>query len=135
MDAEELKNRTKGFVHRCVKLALALPTNDLGKHIRYQLIRCSTSVAANYRSACVAQSKADFVAKLSVAIEESDECCFWLQFVIDEHLLKRQQVATLLSEAQELTSILMSSRKTARGITASGRRAYDDNQLKIVNSK
>ena len=72
MDKEELKKRTKDFSHRCVKLALNLPNTILGKHLQDQLIRCSTSVAANYRAACVAQSKASFTAKLSIVIEESD---------------------------------------------------------------
>ena len=83
MDEKELKKRTKDFAHRCVKLALALPRTQLGKHIANQLIRCSTSVAANYRAACLAQSKASFTAKLSIALEEADESAFWLEFIID----------------------------------------------------
>ena len=66
MNREELMDRLKQFAHRCVKLALALPNTPLGSHIRGQLIRCSTSVASNYRAACLAQSKAHFAAKLSV---------------------------------------------------------------------
>jgi len=116
MDAEELRDRTKDFAHRCVKLALALPETPLGRHIRGQLIRCSTSAAANYRSACIAQSKPTFVSKLSITIEETDESCFWMEFAIDERLLKKGQVLPLLQEGRELTSIFMSSRKTARGL-------------------
>lgn len=116
MDAEDLKDRTKGFAHRCVKLALALPQTPLGNHIKGQLIKCSTSVAANYRSVCIAQSKPTFVSKLSITIEEADESCFWMEFVIDEQLLKRDQVLPLLREGRELTSIFVSSRKTARGL-------------------
>jgi four helix bundle protein len=78
MDRDELKKWTKEFAHRCVKLSLALPKNPLGKHIQSQLIKCSTSVAANYRAACIAQSKASFVSKLSIVIEEVDESSFWL---------------------------------------------------------
>jgi len=116
MDADDLKNRTKDFVHRCVKLALALPKTALGSHIKGQLIRCSTSVAANYRSVCIAQSKPAFVSKLSITIEEADETCFWMDFVIDEKLLQEKKVLPLLQEGRELTSILVSSRKTARGL-------------------
>ena len=76
MNRQELMERVKQFAHRCVKLALALPENALGRHIRSQLIRCSTGAAANYRAACVAQSRAAFVAKLSIVIEEVDESCF-----------------------------------------------------------
>ena len=116
MDEDALKDRTKDFAHRCVKLALALPPTALGGHIKGQLIRCSTSVAANYRSVCIAQSKPTFVSKLSITIEEADEACFWMEFVIDERLLKKEQVLPLLQEGRELTAILISSRKTARGL-------------------
>jgi four helix bundle protein len=116
MNPDELKDRMKNFAHRCVKLALALPQTALGKHIKGQLIRCSTSAASNYRAVCIAQSKPHFISKLSIVIEECDESCFWLEFIIDEKLLKKQRVLPLLQEGQELTSIHMSSRKTARGI-------------------
>ena len=116
MDANDLKERTKGFAHRCVKLALALPKTALGSHIKGQLIRCSTSVAANYSSVCIAQSKPAFVSKLSITIEEADEACFWMDFVIDEELIQKEKVLPLLQEVRELTSILVSSRKTARGL-------------------
>ena len=73
MDNKELKKRTKEFAHRCVKLALSLPRSALGDHIRKQLIRCSTSVAANYRAALMAQTKPAFISKISIVIEEADE--------------------------------------------------------------
>jgi four helix bundle protein len=114
MDSEELKRRTKEFAHRCVKLAMTLPNTQLGNHLRGQLIRCSTSVASNYRAACIAQSKASFISKLSIVIEEADESYFWFEFIIDENLLKNYLVEPLLQEAKELTAIFMASRKTAR---------------------
>jgi len=113
MDRDELTERTKKFAHRCVKLAMALPETVLGKHLRGQVIRCSTSVAANYRATCLSQSKASFVAKLSIALEEADETAFWLEFIIDENLLKKNLTEPLLKEAVELTKIFASSRKTA----------------------
>ena len=114
MNEKDLKNRTKEFAHRCVKLCLALPKSDLGNHIRKQFIKCSTSVAANYRAACVAQSRPDFVSKLSIVIEEADESCFWMEFIIEENLLSEKQVADLLREAKELTAIFVTSRKTTK---------------------
>ncbi len=114
VNPEELKQRTKQFAHRCVKLTLALPDTPLGRHIRGQLIRCSTSVASNYRAACLAQSKAHFTAKLSIVAEEADESAFWLQFIIDENLLEEPRVMPLLSEAGELTRIFVSGRKTVK---------------------
>jgi len=114
MDREELKKRTKEFAYRCVKLALALPKTELGNHIKRQFIKCSTSVASNYRAACIAQSKADFASKLSIVIEEADESCFWMEFTIKEKLLNERQVSDLLKEGKELTAIFMTSRKTTK---------------------
>lgn len=99
MNTEELKNRTKQFAHRCVKLSAALPNTYLGNHLRSQLVRCSTSVASNYRATCLAQSRASFISKLSIVLEETDESYFWLEFIIDEKLLKRELVEPLLKEA------------------------------------
>jgi four helix bundle protein len=113
MDSEDLIKRTKDFAHGCVKLAMALPETALGKHLRGQIIRCSTSVAANYRATCLSQSKASFVAKISIVLEEADETAFWLEFIIDEKLLKKDLVDPLLKEAGELTAIFAASRKTA----------------------
>jgi four helix bundle protein len=114
LSPEELKSRTKVFAHRCIKLATALPRTSLGRHIESQLIRCSTSVASNYRASLHAQSKAAFIAKISIVIEESDESEFWLEFIIDEQLMSKNQVVSLLNEAHELTSIFITTRKTAQ---------------------
>ncbi len=111
----DLKLRTKIFAHNCVKFALTLPNTYLGNHIKGQLIRCSTSVAANYRATCLAQSKAAFISKISIVIEKSDESEFWLEFIIDENLLVKEKVEPLRKETHELASIFIASRKTARG--------------------
>ena len=113
--SEKLKERTKAFAHRCVKFALSLPDHALGRVISRQLLRCSTSVASNYRAACLAQSTAAFVAKISVVLEETDESWFWIDFAADEGLVERSLVADLLREADELTAIFYASRKTATG--------------------
>ena len=125
MKGDELKNRTREFAHRCVKLGMSLPNNQLGYHIRGQLFRCSTSVASNYRASCIAQSKASFISKLSIVIEEADESIFWLEFIIDEDLLKKPLVQPLMKEAEELTAIFIASRKTAR--------MKKDDYLKVSN--
>ncbi|MEX2456761.1 MAG: four helix bundle protein [Balneolaceae bacterium] len=114
MNKNDLKLRTKLFAHRCVKLSLTLPKSTLGNHLKGQLIRCATSVAANYRAACIAHSKAAFASKLSIVIEEVDESEFWLQFIIDEKLKPKKLIEPLRVEASELTSIFISSRKTAQ---------------------
>ncbi|SEQ55089.1 four helix bundle protein [Hyunsoonleella jejuensis] len=110
---EALKKRTKLFAHNCVKLTKLLPNEYLANHIKGQLIRCSTSVAANYRATCIAQSKASFVAKISIVIEEVDESNFWLEFALDENLIQKDKIDFLLKESSELTAIFMASRKTA----------------------
>jgi len=112
MNKKDLEIRTKKFAHDCVKVALSLPENPLGRHIRGQLIRCSTSVAANYRAANLAHSKAAFVAKLSIVIEEADESGFWLGFATEEKLMTDSISSLLIREAGELCSIFISSRKS-----------------------
>ena len=114
MNSEDLKERTKQFAHRCVKLAMSLPKDALGNVIRGQLIRCATSVASNYRAACLAQSKPTFTTKISTVLEEADESWFWLEFIVDEKLMERKLVAALLDEAAELTRIFAMTRKTAK---------------------
>lgn len=115
MNSEDLKERTKQFGHRCVKLAMALPATALGNAIRAQLVRSAPSVAANYRAACLAQSRLSFKAKLSIVLEEADESWFWIEFLKDEKLVAPKLVAPLLQEAEELTRIFAKSRKTAEG--------------------
>ena len=110
---EQLKIRTKAFAHNCVKITQVLPNTYLSNHIKGQLIRCSTSVAANYRATCIAQSKASFIAKISIVIEEIDESNFWLEFALDENLIQKDNIVYLLKESSELTAIFMASRKTA----------------------
>jgi four helix bundle protein len=114
LNPEELKSRTKNFAHRCVKITTELPRTSLGKHMENQLIRCSTSIASNYRASLEAQSKAAFIAKISIVIEESDESEFWLEFIIDKDLISRNKILYLLKKAHELTSIFIKTRKTAQ---------------------
>ena len=117
MPHENLKIRTKNFAHKCVKFVLSLPNTYLENHIKRQLIRASSSVAANYRATCVAQSKASFVAKISIVIEEVDESLFWLEFVRDEEEIfkyDKTELVSLIKEADELVAIFISSRKTAQ---------------------
>jgi four helix bundle protein len=115
VNSEELKQRTKSFAHRCVKLASALPESELGRIVAGQLMRCATSVASNYRAACLAQSKPAFVTKISIALEEADESAFWLEFIMEEGLLAARLLTPLHAEAEELTRILAASRKTSKG--------------------
>ena len=132
MTPNELKKRTKDFAHRGIKLSTALPKTPLGRHIQSQLIRCATSVAANYRAACIAQSKSDFAFKMSIVAEECDESCFWLELIIDEKLLKSNQVLPLLNEGRELTAIFIASRKTVRDRSSEFNKSVTDSNEKIA---
>ena len=117
MNAEELKKRTKQFALRVLKLVAALPNNVQGRVLGDQLVRAGTSVAANYRAACRGRSRAEFVAKLGIVVEEADESAFWLELIIESSLLRAKLVQPLLDEANELTRIMVSSRVTARSKT------------------
>ncbi len=102
MNAEDLKKRTKAFALRILRLAAALPNTIEGRVIRGQLVRAGTSVGANYRAACRGRSKAEFVAKLGVVEEESDESAFWLELIIEGKFLTQRVVEPLLREANDL---------------------------------
>lgn len=114
MNSEDLKKRTKKFAHDCVKLALSLPENITGWHIRKQMVRSSTSVAANYRAACHGQTKASFISKISIVIEECDETEFWIEFIEEENLLPHSRLSSLKTEAHELSSIFIATRKSSQ---------------------
>jgi len=114
MDEKELKNRTKQFGLRVMKLVDALPNTTSGRAIGNQLIRSGTSVGANYRAACRGRSKAEFIAKLGIVIEEADECGYWLELIMESSLLPKPQVEPLHKEADELTAIFVSSIRTSK---------------------
>ncbi len=115
MNDSELKKRTKQLALRVMKLVGALPKDAVGRPIGNQLIRSATSVGANYRAACRGRSRAEFVSKLSIVIEEADECCYWLELIIEGDLLPKEKVEPLLDEANQITAIMVASRKTAKG--------------------
>jgi four helix bundle protein len=114
MNADELKARTKCFALDAVKLAGELPTSQTGRVIGNQFLRAATSVGANYRAAVRARSHAEFISKIGIVEEESDECCYWLELVIEAGLLSAARVQPLLKEAQELTAIFTASGRTAK---------------------
>src|SRR5213082_4191967 len=115
MNPQELKERTKRFALRVMRLVDALPKSAKGRALASQLVRSGTSVAANYRAACRARSRAEFIAKIGVVEEEADETAFWLELIIDSALLTETRTRPLLSEAGELVAIMAASRKSAFG--------------------
>ncbi|HSQ24033.1 MAG TPA: four helix bundle protein [Pyrinomonadaceae bacterium] len=113
MSPDDLKKRTKQFALRILKLVGALPKTVAGKAIAGQLARAGTAVGANYRAACRGRSRAEFVAKIGVVEEEADESAYWMELIIEGELLRLQQVAPLLTEANELARIMARSRISA----------------------
>jgi four helix bundle protein len=111
----DLKARTKQFALRVMKLIDALPRTIQGRAIANQIIRTATSVAANYRAACRARSRPEFIAKIGVVEEEADETAFWLELIIDSALLSDARIRPLLTEVGELVAIMAASRKSALG--------------------
>ena len=114
MTPEQLKERMKQFALRVIRLVDALPKGKGAEVIGGQLLRSATSVAANYRAACRARSRAEFVAKLGVVEEEADESAFWLELLMESGIMPETRLADLMQEASELTAIIVASRKTAR---------------------
>jgi four helix bundle protein len=113
--ANDLKDRSKRFALRIIKLVNSLPKTLAADTVGRQLMRSGTSVAANYRAACRTRSKAEFIAKMGVVEEETDESAFWIELLVDAEIMKRTKVADLLNEANELTAIWVSSINTTRG--------------------
>ena len=114
MTRAELAARTRRFALDVVKFCGGLPRGMEYQVISRQLLRAATSVGANYRSACRAKSRADFVHKLATVEEEADECCYWLELLSELEPRQQPELKRLLGEAGELTAIVVASRKTAR---------------------
>jgi four helix bundle protein len=111
---EQLRDRTKAFAIRIVGLFRSLPKSDEARIMGKQLLRAGTSVAANYRAVCRARSRAEFISKIGVAVEEADETVFWLEILVETGVIPRVRMEELLAEANELLAILAASQRTAR---------------------
>jgi four helix bundle protein len=110
----ELNDRTKAFALRVIRMSQALPTSRAANVINSQILRSATSIAANYRAVGRARSKAEFVAKLGVVVEETDETVLWLELLAESGIVKPTKLRGLLDQANQLLSIFSASRKTAR---------------------
>lgn len=110
---ELFKLKTKRFAVRTLRLYNALPQKDDARILGKQLIRSTTSVAANYRAACRARSISEFAAKIGIALEEADESLFWLELLEESGILPTSSLSEIKKEAAELTAILTKARKTA----------------------
>ena len=93
-----------------------LPRKDEARVIGRQILRSGTSIGANYRAACRSRSKAEFIAKLGIVLEEADETVFWLELLLQSKIFSKSKIGNLLAEANELTSIFVSCLRTSKGL-------------------
>jgi len=114
-EKQDLKQRTKQFALRVIRLVESLPRNRTAEVIGRQLLRSGTSVGANYRAACRAKSRADFISKMGTVEEEADESLYWMELLIEAGIVKQELLAPLMQEADELLAITVASINTARG--------------------
>jgi len=114
MDENELKKRTKQFGLRVIRLVESLPSGQTARTIGNQLLRSGMSVGANYRAACRGRSKADFIAKAGISLEEADECLYWMELLHEAGIVPIEKMKDLMKEADELVAIFTASIKTAK---------------------
>ena len=110
----ELSIRTKDFALRIIKLAEALPRTRAANVISNQILRSATSIAANYRACGRARSKAEFIAKIGIVIEEADETVLWLELLAESKIIPAIRLESLMAEANQLLSIFSASGRTAK---------------------
>jgi four helix bundle protein len=109
----DLRLRTKRFALRVIKLCSSLPRDDETFVMRRQLIRCGTSVGAQYREACRARSPAEFRSKMNSGLQELDETAYWFELLVESGRVQQAKLAELMQEADELIAIFVTSIKTS----------------------
>ena len=112
--AKELQDRTKQFAIRVIHASIRVPKTAAGRVITNQLLRSGTSLAANYRAACRSRSAADFISKISIAAEETDETLFWFELLVESGLVKARVIDPNMDECEELLKIFSKSLATAK---------------------
>ena len=114
MNENDLKKRTKLFGLKVIRLVESLPSGQTARTIGNQLLRSGMSVGANYRAACRGRSKADFIAKAGISLEEADECLYWMEMLQEAGIVPVDKMKDLMKEADELVAIFTASIKTAK---------------------
>jgi four helix bundle protein len=115
MDKHDFQRRTKRFGLDVIALIRSLPTDVVSTQVTRQLVKSCMGVGANYRHACRAKSKADFISKMGTVEEETDESLYWLEVLIEGRLVTPKAVEPLLDEAEQLLRMVVASINTARG--------------------
>jgi four helix bundle protein len=112
--AQQLQKRTKEFAIAVIRFIRTLPSSDESRILGKQLMRSATSVAANYRAVCRARSRAEFIAKLGIVVEEADETVFWLELMTEAGAITSNDLPRLLTEANEILRIFSASLSTVK---------------------
>ena len=118
VNSEAMKNRTKNFALLVIRLCRTVPRTEESRIIWRQLLRSATSVAANYRAVCRARSTPDFISKLGIVLEESDETLFWIELLVETGSVALEKATASLIEANELVSIFVASLRTVKRVQA-----------------
>ena len=114
MTPEQLRSRTKAFASRIIRMQTALPHTSAARVIGDQVLRSATAIGANYRAACHARSRAEFIAKLGIVVEEADETIYWLELLAENAIVEPSRLRELVREAQELAAIFSAARRTSK---------------------
>jgi four helix bundle protein len=122
MADEDIKQRTKSYALRVIRLVESLPSTRTAEVLGKQLLRAATAVGANYRAARRAKSPADFIAKLGIVEEEADECLYWMELLVESGLVPTARLESLRDEGDQILAIIIASIRTARTRNAAPRR-------------
>jgi len=115
MNPNEMKKRTKACALAIIRLVESLPNTPTARLVGHQLLKCGTSVGANYRASCRAKSQADFIAKMGIVEEEADESVYWMEVLVESKVLLPSAVIELCDEGNQIVAIVVASINTARG--------------------
>jgi four helix bundle protein len=116
MNEHQFKQKTKDLALRSIRISQALARTKEAEVIGTQLLRCGTSVGANYRSACRAKSKADMIAKLAIVEEEADETLFWAELLIESGILPEEKLALFMTDVESVVKMVVKSIQTLKAI-------------------
>ena len=126
----DLEERTKKFALRIIRLVSALPGNPIGRVIGYQLLKCGTSIGANYREASRAESRADFKHKIAIVEKESGETMYWLELLAESEVFPKEKLSDLTDECNQLISIFVTIGKKVKRNAEGGSRKAEDGSRK-----
>ena len=115
MDREEMRQQTKKFALRIIRMIASLPKSAVGDVLGRQVLKSGTSIGANYREAGRASSKRQFTTTLEISLREADETMFWLELIVDSETLPKRRLSSLIKECDEIIAILVATIKSSKG--------------------